>query len=120
MQMPACLLLGMNGISSPMCHNKEFVADFLDDPVPTTSPTKTTGSPDSSSLSIVFIGSLKVFLSMASAWSGISGLEGASGAGERSSVLISPSTLKTIALITFGSSGLLVNHSALVQESTTR
>ena len=34
-------------------------------------------------------------------------------------MLISPSTLKTIAFIFLGNSGLLVNHSALAQESTT-
>ena len=49
----------------------------------------------------------------------MSGLEGASGAGDRSSVFISPSTLKTIALITSGSFGLFVNHSASDHESTT-
>ena len=26
-------------MSSPMCHSTELVADFLDEPVPTTSPT---------------------------------------------------------------------------------
>ncbi len=44
---PACFLLGMKGISSPMCHRRELVADFLEEPVPTTSPTKTIGRPDS-------------------------------------------------------------------------
>ena len=34
-------------------------------------------------------------------------------------MFISPSTLKTIAFITSGNSGLLVNHSAFVQASTT-
>ena len=117
---PACFLFGMNGMSSPICQRREFVADFLEDPVPTTSPTKTTGRPDSLSFSIVAIGFSIVFLSIASACNGISGLDGASGAGERSSVLISPSTLKTMALIISGSSGREVNHSALDQESTTR
>ena len=64
---PACFLFGMKGISSPICHSSELVADFLDDPVPTTSPTKTTGNPDSLSLSIVSIGSCIVFLSIARA-----------------------------------------------------
>ena len=35
---PSCLL-GTKGIASPICHNTELIADFLDDPVPTTSPT---------------------------------------------------------------------------------
>ena len=43
MHMPPVLLFGMKGISSPICHKTEFVADFLEDPVPTTSPTRQTG-----------------------------------------------------------------------------
>jgi len=40
--MPPLLLFGTNGISSPICHIRELQADFLDEPVPTTSPTKAT------------------------------------------------------------------------------
>ena len=54
-------------MSSPICHKRELVADFRDDPVPTTSPTNTTGKPDSSNLLMVSIGSLKVFFSIARA-----------------------------------------------------
>ena len=43
----------MKGISSPICHNTELVADFLDEPVPTTSPTNTSGLPFSFNSSIV-------------------------------------------------------------------
>ena len=64
---PACLLFGINGISSPICHKRELVADLREEPVPTTSPTKTTGKPDSSSLLIVSMGSLKVFFNIDSA-----------------------------------------------------
>ena len=95
-QNPPSFLLGIQGISSPMCHKTEFVADFLDDPVPTTSPTKTNGLPFSFNSSIVSSGlsipSLGI-LNMASACSGISGLDQASVAGDRSSVFISPGTL---------------------------
>merc|ERR1719421_462940 len=52
---------------------------------------------------------------MASAWSGISGRDHASGAGERSSVLVSPVTLKTVKVIFSGTSGFDVNHSASAQ-----
>ena len=38
-------LLGMPGVSSPKYHNTELVADFREEPVPTTSPTKATGKP---------------------------------------------------------------------------
>ena len=57
-QNPPSFLLGMQGISSPICQSTELVADFLDEPVPTTSPTKTNGLPFSLSLSIVSSGSL--------------------------------------------------------------
>ena len=39
-QIPPDFLFGTPLISVPKNHNKEFVADFLEDPVPTTSPTK--------------------------------------------------------------------------------
>ena len=42
---PVCLF-GINGISFPMCHCNELIADFLDEPVPTTSPTYTKGFPN--------------------------------------------------------------------------
>ena len=64
---PACLLFGIKGMSSPICHKRELVADLREDPVPTTSPTKTTGKPDSSNLFMVSIGSLKVFFNIARA-----------------------------------------------------
>jgi hypothetical protein len=36
---PPWRLFGTNGMSSPMCHSTELVADLRDEPVPTTSPT---------------------------------------------------------------------------------
>ena len=45
----------------------------------------------------------------------MSGRLQASGAGERSSVLVSPATLKTVTVIFFGTSGREVNHSASAQ-----
>ena len=86
----------MHGISSPMCQSTELVADFRDEPVPTTSPTKTNGFPFFFKSSIVSRGlsrpSLGI-LNIANACNGISGLDQASVAGDKSSVLISPGTL---------------------------
>ncbi len=61
----------------------------------------------------------RAFLSMASAWSGMSGRLQASGAGDRSSVLVSPVTLKTVRVRFWGTSGRLVNHSASAQDFST-
>ena len=82
-------------MSSPICHNIEFTADFLEEPVPTTSPTKTSFDPsalNSSSASRGF-SILSENFRNASACNGISGLDQASLAGEKSSVFVSPSTL---------------------------
>ena len=49
------------------------------------------------------------------ACNGISGRLHASGAGERSSVLVSPVTLNTVSFILSGTVGRLVNHSASAQ-----
>ena len=38
-QSPPKRLFGMKGISSPVLHSTELVADLRDEPVPTTSPT---------------------------------------------------------------------------------
>ena len=95
-QKPPSFLFGIHGISSPICHSTEFVADFLDEPVPTTSPTNTNGLPFFSSSLIVSSGLSKPslgILNIAKACKGISGLDHASVAGDRSSVLISPGTL---------------------------
>ena len=46
----------MHGISSPICHRTELVADFLEEPVPTTSPTNANGLPFFLSSSIVSSG----------------------------------------------------------------
>ncbi|CPM58313.1 Uncharacterised protein [Bordetella pertussis] len=43
----------------------------------------------------------------------------ASGAGDRSSVLVSPGTLKTVTVRLCGTSGRLVNHSASAQLCST-
>jgi hypothetical protein len=61
----------------------------------------------------------RAFLSIASAWSGMSGRVNASCAGERSSVLVSPVTLKTVTVIFFGTSGAFRNHSAAAHDSIT-
>ena len=80
----------------------EFVADLRDDPVPTTSPTYARGCPFDCSSSICLIGptlpgssgtipSLAIF-NIAKPCTGMSGRDHASGAGERSSVFVSPVT----------------------------
>ena len=95
-QNPPSFLLGMHGISSPICQSTELVADFRDEPVPTTSPTKTNGLPFFFKSSIVSRGLSKPslgILNIANACNGISGLDQASVAGDKSSVLISPGTL---------------------------
>ena len=46
----------MQDISSPICHKTELVADLRDDPVPTTSPTNTSGFPFSFNVSNVSSG----------------------------------------------------------------
>ncbi len=61
----------------------------------------------------------RAFFSMARPCSGISGRLQASGAGERSSVLVSPVTLNTVTEIFFGTSGREVNHSASAQDCIT-
>src|SRR6056300_348188 len=102
-----------------MCQSTELIADFLDEPVPTTSPTKAKGKPFFLSSSI-FSRGLSIFLtSIDFAWTGISGLDQASVAGDKSSVLVSPGTLKTVSLISLGSGSFEVNHVALDQLSTT-
>ena len=53
---------------------------------------------------------------MDKAWRGISGLDHASGAGDKSSVFVSPGTLKTIVSILSGTSGFVKNHSASAHE----
>ena len=58
--------------------------------------------------------------SIAIAWSGISGRVVAWVAGDRSSVLVSPSTLNTVMVISAASFGRAVNHSAFAQLSITR
>ena len=98
-----------------------MTADFLDDPVPTTSPTKTKFEPSclnefsSARGSAIFSENFK----NACACKGISGLDHASLAGEKSSVLVSPLTLKILSSISFAKSGFLVNHSASAHELMT-
>ena len=45
----------------------------------------------------------------------MSGRLQASGAGDKSSVLVSPGTLNTVTVIFWGTAGRLVNHSASAQ-----
>jgi len=61
----------------------------------------------------------RLFFSIAMACSGMSGRDQASGAGDRSSVLVSPGTLNTVTVIFCGTSGRLVNHSASAHDWTT-
>jgi len=49
----------------------------------------------------------------------MSGRLQASGAGDRSSVLVSPGTLNTVTVIFFSTSGRLVNHSASAHDCST-
>merc|ERR1719502_179465 len=122
MQTPPPRLLGTLGMSSPMNQSTELVADFLDEPVPTTSPTYATGKPfflSSAICSDGFVMPSRGNFSIARECKGISGRDHASGAGERSSVLVSPVTLNTVTVILSGSPGLLVNHSAFAQDSIT-
>src|SRR3954463_267231 len=116
-------------MSSPVHHSTLLVADLRDEPVPTTSPTYATTLPLAFSSWISLTGPRlpsssgvmpgRGFLCIASACSGMSGRLHASGAGERSSVLISPETLKTVSLMDWGTSGRLVNHSASAQLCST-
>jgi hypothetical protein len=59
------------------------------------------------------------FFNIAFACNGISGRLQASCAGDKSSVLVSPVTLKTVILISSGTSLRLVNHSASAQDCKT-
>ena len=105
-----------------MYQSKEFVADLRDEPVPMTSPTMATGKPVSSS-SLICASALvtpsRGFLYIAFACRGMSGLDHASWAGERSSVFVSPGTLKTTTVSFSGISALLVNQSAFAHEFKT-
>ena len=118
----------MPGVSSPKYHSTELVADFREDPVPTTSPTNATGRPFSLIASICFrarnarrigFNAVPGHFEHGQACSGISGRDQASGAGERSSVLVSPVTLKTTIFKDSGTSGRSVNHSPAAQLSNT-
>ena len=120
---PPVFLLGIKGISSPICQRTELVADFLEEPVPITSPTRVTGNPVFFNFSISSRGlsvrpSLGI-LYIDKACKGMSGLDHASGAGERSSVFVSPGTLKTTVSIFSGTSGFERNQSAAAQDSMT-
>ena len=128
-QIPPERLLGTPGMSSPKNQSTELVADLRDEPVPTTSPTKATCIPLSCSALICSIGPTspcvsgvrpsRAILYMARACRGMSGRDHASWAGDRSSVLVSPVTLNTTALMLSGTASLLENHSASAQDCIT-
>ena len=128
-QIPPDRLLGTPGISSPKNQSTELVADFRDDPVPKTSPINVTGKLFDLISSIWIIGPISPgisgvnpslsILNIANACRGMSGLDHASCAGERSSVLVSPLALKTIVLILLGTSLFFRNHSAFAHDSIT-
>ena len=112
-----------------MNQSTELVADLREEPVPTTSPTYARGKPFVLSSSSCVIGPTspgfsglipsRSFFSIAKACSGISGRDHASGAGERSSVFVSPVTLNTVTEIFSATAGLFTNHSAFAQDSIT-
>merc|ERR1719310_1355546 len=115
---PPVRLFGVQGMSSPMYHRIELVADFREDPVPTTSPTYANGKPFFFSSTICAWASVMPSLgnfSIAKPWRGMSGRDQASGAGDKSSVFVSPVTLKTHMDIFSGTFGFEVNHSASAQ-----
>ena len=88
-----------------------------------TSPTNAIGKPSSFNSAICFSTSVipsREFLYIAFAWRGISGLDHASWAGDRSSVLVSPGTFKTVTVKRSSISGRLVNHSASAHDCKTR
>mmetsp|Transcript_5441 Transcript_5441/g.9107 ORF Transcript_5441/g.9107 Transcript_5441/m.9107 type:complete len:252 (-) Transcript_5441:364-1119(-) len=124
-QTPPARLLGTFGISFPISQSTELVALLRDDPVPTTSPTYARGWPFCFSCSICSIGPIspslsglipsRAFFSIARACFGMSGRDHASGAGDRSSVFVSPVTLNTVTVIFSGTSGLDKYHSASAQ-----
>mmetsp|Transcript_66930 Transcript_66930/g.134905 ORF Transcript_66930/g.134905 Transcript_66930/m.134905 type:complete len:200 (+) Transcript_66930:1125-1724(+) len=122
MHTPLPRLLGTNGTSSPMCHRMELVADFRLDPVPTTSPTYARGKPSflaSSICSKQLSTPGRGILSMARAWTGTSGRLHASGAGDKSSVLVSPGTLNTVTVILSGTLARPLNHSPSAHDAIT-
>ena len=122
-QTPPVRLFGTFGISSPMNQSTELVADLRLDPVPTTSPTYASGNPFFFSSSICAGASVmpsRGILSMASACSGMSGRDHASGAGDKSSVFVSPVTLNTVTVIFSATLGRRVNHSASAHDFITR
>ncbi|MCY1172973.1 hypothetical protein D9M73_131220 [compost metagenome] len=61
----------------------------------------------------------RAIFSMARACSGMSGRDQASGAGDRSSVLVSPGTLNTVRVYLSAMAGREVNHSPAAQDSRT-
>ena len=102
-----------------MCHNTELIADLRDEPVPTTSPTYAMGYPVCLSWAIVSKLPGCLVSNIARACRGISGRVVAWVAGDKSSVLVSPGTLKTVTVILSGRVGREVNHSPADQESMT-
>src|SRR6185369_17019508 len=116
---PAVFLLGTQGSSSPMAPRTELQADLREEPVATTTPTNATWKPSLRNLAMVARPSLKRVLPMARECSGMSGRLQASPAGEKSSVLISPSTLYTLTLNVSGTPLRLVNQSASAHDLRT-
>src|SRR5690606_34594215 len=122
MQMPPVRLLGTLGMSSAMYQSSALVEDIREKPLPTTSYTKETWWPFLYSSSIwasALVMPSRGILYIALACRGMSGRDQASGAGDRSSVLVSPVTLNTVAVITLATSGRFRNHSASAQELST-
>src|SRR4028118_29671 len=102
-----------------MCHNTELIDDLRDEPVPTTSPTYATGCPFSLSWAMVSMPPGIRDSSITVACKGISGRVVAWGAGDKSSVFVSPGTLNTVTVIASANFGRPMNHSAAAQESIT-
>ena len=90
---PPVLLFGTPGISLPICHWTELIPDFLELPVPTTSPTYANGWPFAFNSAIFSKGFSILDCNIAVACNGISALVNATVAGDRSSVFVSPGIL---------------------------
>ena len=117
--MPPLRLLGTWGMSSPISQLTELMADLREEPVPTTSPAKATALPSWRKAAMVASPAGNRLRPKKVACKGMSARDWAWLPGEKSSVLISPSTLYTVQTIRSGTWGLAVNHSAAAQDSRT-
>ncbi len=106
-------------MSAPISQLSELMADLREEPVPTTSPAKATVFPSRRKAAMAANPSGKRLRPKKVACRGMSARDWAWLPGEKSSVLISPSTLYTVQTIRSGTSAAAVNHSAAAQDSST-